>query len=52
MLELCADEMNEAVHEAEVVHRRWRKTLDTYFNCGDGRSCGRRTAWSSATWPA
>ena len=30
-LELVQGELDEAMHKAEVVHRRWKKTLDTYF---------------------
>ena len=35
-LELVQGELDEAMHKAEVVHRRWKKTLDTYFNDDNG----------------
>ena len=33
-MEQLSDEVGEAVHKAEVIHRRWKRTLDTYFNAG------------------
>ena len=37
LLELVQGEVDEAMHKAEVVHRRWKKTLNTYFNDESGR---------------
>ena len=34
LLEQVEAEAEEALHKAEVIHRRWKKTVDTYFNDG------------------